>query len=89
MRSLALALLRRDKGEDTGEEEQSKRTGGSPAGINPNSSVHQLGVIKARPSWLQNEIREGELFKSDLLENKCMNSCCPDNNCELRKLQHY
>lgn len=42
-RSPALSLLRKAKGEDTGDGEQSKRTAEGPAGVTPTELFSSLG----------------------------------------------
>lgn len=88
VRSLILPLLRRAKGETpvTGSRAGTQEGWRKCSWSHSYSSVQQFGVIKASPSWLQKQIREGELFRSAVLENKRVNNCRPDNNCELRKL---
>lgn len=49
-RSPALSLLRKAKGEDTGDGEQSKRDCRKPSWSHSYRAVQQFGVIKASPS---------------------------------------
>lgn len=49
MRSLTMSLLSRAKGEDTGDEEQNKKAGKSPAGVTPITLFSSLGSYKLVP----------------------------------------